>query len=65
MAFISLLFPGCQPGPSQGLSLMSSQGSMDSDHLGKLGQGVKDSKLMGSGLRGAQRKVWARGSRKD
>ncbi|XP_029802993.1 KICSTOR complex protein SZT2 isoform X7 [Suricata suricatta] len=29
-----LSLPGRQPGPSQGLSLMSSQGSVDSDHLG-------------------------------
>lgn len=44
---------------------MSSQGSVDSDHLGKLGQGVKDSKLTGSGLRGAQRKVWAGDIRRE
>ncbi|XP_037356879.1 KICSTOR complex protein SZT2 isoform X2 [Talpa occidentalis] len=31
---ISLPQRGSQPGPSRGLSLMSSQGSMDSDHLG-------------------------------
>lgn len=43
---------------------MSSQGSVDSDHLGKLGQEVKDSKLMGSALRGTQQKVWAGDSRR-
>ncbi|XP_077006090.1 KICSTOR complex protein SZT2 isoform X2 [Tamandua tetradactyla] len=31
---ISLPQGGSQPGPSQGLNLMSSQGSVDSDHLG-------------------------------
>ncbi|XP_073936484.1 KICSTOR complex protein SZT2 isoform X6 [Castor canadensis] len=31
---IPFLYPGSQPGPSRGVSLMSSQGSVDSDHLG-------------------------------
>lgn len=49
---IFLLFPGRQPGPSRGLSLMSSQGSVDSDHLGKLSRWVEeDSTLVGSKLR--------------
>ena len=39
---LSLLFLGSQPGPSRGLSLMSSQGSVDSDHLGKLGWSRED-----------------------
>lgn len=55
---MSLHFPGSQPGPSQGLSLMSSQGSVDSDHLGKLGAGggAWRTELMGRGLGAAQRR---------
>lgn len=49
----SFLNTGSQPGPSRGLSLMSSQGSVDSDHLGKLMVGVEDPKLITAGLRTA------------
>lgn len=36
---------------------MSSQGSVDSDHLGKLRVGVEEPKLMAAELRAAQGKV--------
>lgn len=44
---------------------MSSQGSVDSDHLGKLGQRGEDSKLMGGRRRAVRQKDWAGDIRRD
>ena len=44
---------------------MSSQGSVDSDHLGKPGRWAEGSELIGSRLRAVQQKDWAGGIRKD
>lgn len=60
----SLPYPGSQSGPSRGLSLMSSQGSVDSDHLGKLRVGVEDPLLAATGL-GCIGKELGRGIRGD
>lgn len=44
---------------------MSSQGSVDSDHLGKPGQFGEDSKLMGGRDWAVRQKDWAGAIRRD
>lgn len=61
---LSLLYPGSQPPPSWGLSLLSSQGSVDSDHLGKLGTGIENCEMV-IGLRVVQGKGLSGGFKRD